>query len=161
MMEIFLFLLALLFATTLVILMIWRQLDHRADRAEMARLIALQPKSPHIFDPAMVADLPSPARRYFEYTILKGTPLFTVADIEMTGQFSLGTKEAPNYMAMTARQVLAAPNGFIWKCLAAKGSCVCPGRIVQAGPGSGLQVSLLWHALERALITQVQHSAAI
>ncbi len=120
-MKIFFLLLVFLFAATLVILMIWRQLDHRADRAEMARLIALQPKSPRVFDPAMVADLPDPARRYFEYTILRGTPLFTVADIEMTGQFSLGTKEAPNYMAMTARQVLAAPNGFVWKMSGGKG----------------------------------------
>ncbi len=120
-MKVFLFLFVFLFAVALVILMIWRQLDHRADRAEMARLIALQPKSPPAFDPAMVVDLPEPARRYFEYTILTGTPLFTVADIEMTGQFSLGTKEVPNYMAMTARQVLAAPNGFIWKMSGGKG----------------------------------------
>lgn len=81
----------------------------------MARLIGLQPITPRTFDPAMVADLPEPARRYFEYTILPGTPLFTVADIRMTGQFSLGTKAAPGYMAMTARQVLGAPNGFVWK----------------------------------------------
>ncbi len=120
-MKVFLFLFVFLFAVALVILMIWRQLDHRADRAEIARLIALQPKSPPVFDPEMVVDLPEPARRYFEYTILTGTPLFTVADIEMTGQFSLGTKEAPNYMAMTAWQVLAAPNGFIWKMSGGKG----------------------------------------
>ncbi|WP_456390547.1 DUF6544 family protein [Profundibacter sp.] len=110
-----------LFAAALVVLMIWRQLDHRADRAEMARLIALQPKSPRVFDPAMVVDLPDPARRYFEYTIRTGTPLFTVADIEMTGQLSLGTKEAPNYMVMTARQVLGVPNGFVWKMSGGEG----------------------------------------
>lgn len=120
-MKIFFFLFIFLFAAALVGLMIWRQLDHRADRAEMARLIALQPKSPRVFDPVMVADLPGPARRYFEYTILTGTPLFTVADIEMTGQFSLGTKEAPNYMVMTARQVLGVPNGFVWKMSGGKG----------------------------------------
>lgn len=120
-MKTFLFLFAFLFATALVVLMAGRQLDHRADRAEMARLIALQPKSPRLFEPAMVADLPDPARRYFEYSILTGTPLFTVANIEMTGQFSLGAKDAANYMAMTARQVLAAPNGFVWKMSGGKG----------------------------------------
>lgn len=114
MMKIALFI-VFLFAVALMVLALWRQIDHRADRAEIARLIALQPKSPRVFDPAMVADLPDPARRYFEYTIQTGTPLFTVADIEMTGQFSLGTQTTPNYMAMTARQVLAMPDGFVWK----------------------------------------------
>lgn len=120
-MKILFFSVVFLFSAALVVLMIWRQLDHRADRTEMARLIALQPKAPLVFDPAMVADLPDPARRYFEYTILTGTPLLTVADIEMTGQFSLGTKDAPNYMEMTARQVLGVPNGFVWKMSCGKG----------------------------------------
>ena len=33
----------------------------------------------------------------------------------MEGQFSLGTQDAPNYMDMTATQVLAPPEGFVWK----------------------------------------------
>lgn len=111
----------LLIAAVILVLAIWRQLDHRADRTEMARLIGLQPIAPHTFDPAMVASLPDPARRYFEYTILPGTPLYTVADIRMTGQFSLGTKDAPNYTAMTARQILSAPDGFVWKMSAGAG----------------------------------------
>lgn len=32
----------------------------------------------------------------------------------MTGQFCLGPKDSPNYMAMTARQVLSTPDGFVW-----------------------------------------------
>ncbi len=69
----------------------------------------------------MVAELPGPARRFFEFAITPGTPLYTVAEIEMTGRFSLGTKEAPNYMAMTAHQILAAPEGFVWSMSASKG----------------------------------------
>lgn len=102
-------------AIGLVLLFIWRVSDHRADRAEMDRLIALQPQSPTLFSPEMVADLPEPARRYFKFTITEGAPLYTVAQIEMAGRFSLGTKDAPNYMDMSATQVLAAPEGFVWK----------------------------------------------
>ena len=89
-------------------------LDRRADRVEWDRLSALQPEDPILFDPVMVADLPEPARRYFAYTIQPGTPLLPVAIIEMTGQFSLGTKEDPRYQPMEARQILAVPEGFVW-----------------------------------------------
>jgi hypothetical protein len=93
---------------------VWRMTDHRADRRIGARLAATQPASPGRFDPAIVANLPDPARRYFRFAIRPGTPLYTVAEIEMTGRFSLGSKKAPNYMAMQAHQVLAAPEGFVW-----------------------------------------------
>ena len=33
----------------------------------------------------------------------------------MTGLFSLGDKDQPNYMQMRAQQVLASPHGFVWK----------------------------------------------
>ena len=89
-------------------------LDRRADRVEWDRLSALQPEDPIHLDPLMVADLPEPARRYFAYTIQPGTPLLPVAVIEMTGQFSLGTKEDPRYQPMEARQILAVPEGFVW-----------------------------------------------
>jgi uncharacterized protein DUF6544 len=89
-------------------------LDRRADGIEWNRLAALQPMNPKLFDPAMVADIPEPAQRYFTYMIRPGTPLLTVATIEMTGEFSLGTKEEPRYQPMEARQILAAPEGFVW-----------------------------------------------
>lgn len=97
-----------------VALAVLRLLDRRDDRAEWDRLAALQPEAPARFDPQMVADLPEPARRYFAYTIDPGTPLLPVAMIEMTGEFSLGTKEDPRYQPMEARQILAAPEGFVW-----------------------------------------------
>ena len=101
-------------AAGLLALFVLRGLDQRAMTAEWARLAAHQPSEPLRYSPDIVADLPEPARRYFAYTIQPGTPLYTVATIEMTGQFSLGTKEAPNYQPMMARQILAAPHGFVW-----------------------------------------------
>jgi hypothetical protein len=95
-------------------LAVLRQMDQRDDRAEWDRLAALQPQAPDRFDPEMVADLPEPARRYFTYAIDPGTPLLPVAVIEMTGEFSLGTRDDPRYQPMEARQILAAPEGFVW-----------------------------------------------
>jgi hypothetical protein len=93
----------------------WRRQDHRTDRAAIHRLTATQPAAPARFDPAMVADLPEPARRYFLYAIQPGTLLWTVASITMVGRFGMGTKANPNYLDMTATQTLAMPTGFVWK----------------------------------------------
>lgn len=95
----------------LVVLLI---MDRRADRAEWARLVAVQPEDPPVFTHALLAGLPEPAQRYFRYTIAPGTPLLPVAEIDMTGRFSLGTRENPAYRPMKARQILAAPEGFVW-----------------------------------------------
>ena len=96
---------------SLVILSI---VDRRADRTEWRRLAALQPRDPGRFELEMVADLPEPARRYFAYTIRPGAPIRPVAEIDMRGRFSLGTKQDPRYQPMEARQILAAPEGFVW-----------------------------------------------
>lgn len=117
----------LLIAAILLALTIWRQMDHRAYREEMDRLIALQPNDPSFFTAAIVADLPEPARRYFTYAISEGTPLWTVAEIEMQGRFSLGSRDAPNYMTMNAVQVLAAPHGFVWKMSGGSGLMLLSG----------------------------------
>ena len=96
-------------------LLLIRLLDWRADHAEWLRLAALQPANLMRFDPAMTADLPEPAQRFFKFAIAPGAPLWSVVEIDMSGQFSLGTKEAPNYRRMLARQILAAPHGFVWR----------------------------------------------
>ncbi len=107
---------SLLVAIGLVVLslLVLLVFDRRADRAEWHRLAALQPDTPKIFTPELVADLPEPARQYFGYTIRPSAPLLPVAEIDMRGQFSLGTKEAPKYQPMEARQILAVPEGFVW-----------------------------------------------
>lgn len=92
-----------------------RLYDGRAERAEWRRLRALQPRQPPRFEPGRVAGLPEPARRYFGYVIEPGAHLWTVGEIEMDGQFSLGTRARPGYRPMRARQILAAPHGFVWR----------------------------------------------
>ena len=101
-----------LFLLSLIALRLW---DERVERVEWARLAASQPPNPAQYDPVMVADLPEPVQRFFNFAIKPGTPLLTVAEIDMGGEFSLGTRDAPNYQLMNAKQILAAPTGFVWK----------------------------------------------
>ena len=91
-----------------------RVLDARDDRAQWRRLAALQPADPVRFDRCMVEGLPEPARRFFGFAIAPGTPLLTVGEIHMGGEFSLGPPDRPVYQPMDARQILAAPEGFLW-----------------------------------------------
>ena len=114
-------LIGLMLCLTLLTLLILGQLDHRRDRAEMDRLINTESLPVKRFNIDMVESLPEPARRFFRYTINDGALLYTVADIHMQGKFSLGDKDSPNYMPMSARQILAAPAGFIWKTKVGKG----------------------------------------
>lgn len=111
------FLYALLTILVLLIcsLLLLRLADWRADQAEWKQLSSLQPANPVLYDSSMVADLPEPARRFFNFAIAPGTPLYTVAEIDMGGQFSLGSQEKPGYQPMQAQQILAAPHGFVWR----------------------------------------------
>ena len=96
----------------LLALRLW---DVYRDRHEWRRLLATQSPSPLKYDASMVADLPEPVRRFFNYVIMPGTRLKTVAEIKMTGEFGLGNTDKPKYRRMAARQVLAAPAGFVWQ----------------------------------------------
>lgn len=78
----------------------------------------------------MVADLPEPAQRFFNFAITPGTPLLPVCEIEMEGQFSLGTRDNPNYQTVEADQILAAPHGFVWRLH-------LPGMLPVSGSDSG------------------------
>lgn len=89
--------------------------DACADQSEWAALRSLQPANPQRFQLSMVAELPAPARRYFEFVIAPGSPLLTVAELTMSGQFSLGKRASPHYQAMEACQILAVPRGFVWQ----------------------------------------------
>lgn len=104
----------------------WRWADARAARGAWAELAA----EPHAllerFDPAMVEGLPEPAARFLRFAIAPGAPLAAAAEIDMRGELGLGTKEAPGYRPMRARQILAAPHGLVWRVRAGDG----PGRIV-------------------------------
>jgi len=107
-----------LLAVAIAALALWRTSDIRADQAAWQQLAASQSDSPGRFEPSMVSDLPGPARRYFEFAIEPGTPLATVAVIEMKGEFGMGDREQPNYQPMRAEQILAPPQGFVWRVTA-------------------------------------------
>lgn len=102
-------------------LWLWRQFDHQADTAEAERLRQWQPVAPARFTPDLIAHLPEPARRYFHYVILPDTPLYTVADIEMRGQFGMGGPANPSYIDIHAWQTLAPPQGFVWSVTTERG----------------------------------------
>jgi hypothetical protein len=96
----------------LIALRLW---DAYRDQIEWRRLLATQPLAPTVYDPSMVKDLPESVRRFFNYAILPGTRLKTVAEISMSGEFGFGNQNRPNYRRMIARQLLASPTGFLWK----------------------------------------------
>lgn len=93
-----------------------RQYRARTAEAEAAwaDILAQTTGSVAVYDPAMVADLPEIAQRYFAHAIAPGTPLHTTVMLEMDGSFHLGKKDAPQTYAMTARQILAPPDQFVW-----------------------------------------------
>ncbi|MGQ4879321.1 DUF6544 family protein [Billgrantia sp. LNSP4103-1] len=98
----------------IVTMQAWRLADNHATEKAWAWLQSQAPATVETFDPAMVEGLPDAARRYFLFTIATGTPLKRVSEIRMSGEIGLGTKEAPGYRPMRARQLLAPPYGFIW-----------------------------------------------
>ena len=108
-------------AVSICALFLWCQFEYRKDSHTFSTLFLMQPTDPPRYSKEMVDDLPEPVRRYFNRSIMPGTPLYSVAEIEMTGEFSLGTKDDPDYMQMSARQALAAPRGFIWTVKLGKG----------------------------------------
>jgi len=89
---------------------------HSRDKAQAERvwaaLEAARDADPLTYDPAMVADLPEIARRYFARAIAPGTPLHRSVRLEMEGSFIMNGNEMP----MHARQILAPPaQGFVWQ----------------------------------------------
>jgi hypothetical protein len=88
---------------------------------------------PERFDPALVAGLPEPARRFFRFAIVPGARLTTVAEIRMEGELSLRSKQDPRYAPMRAQQVLAAAHGFIWRVAVGRGAMRVAGSDAMVG----------------------------
>jgi len=64
---------------------------------------------PAAFDPAMVAGLPEPVRRYLTHAIAPGTPLWQSVEVSMTGHIKIGA-----WRRFTATQAVAPRLGYIW-----------------------------------------------
>ena len=110
---------ALLLLTVLAVVVLaglaLRWSDRRKDAIVWAGLRARQARNPARFDPAVLDGLPEPVQRYFRFAIAPGTRLFPLAEIDMQGDFGPGSRDAPNYAPMVARQILCAPHGFVWQ----------------------------------------------
>jgi hypothetical protein len=117
--------------------------ERDAGQAWQQLLTTRVPGLPDRYDPALVASLPEPARRFFAFAIQPGARISTVAEITMGGELSLGSKEDPKYMPMQARQVLAAPAGFIWELDAGQGAMRVSGSDGMAGERSWTRFWLL------------------
>ena len=62
------------------------------------------------FDPAQLAALPEPVRRYLQHAIIPGTPLASAVRLRMHGEIKL-----KRWYAFTAEQVIYWSRGFIWQ----------------------------------------------
>ena len=99
----------------LVALIVWRLSDVLRASAAWTRLASLADPSPRHFDPAVTADLPEPARRYFAYSIAPGTALARVVELTMEGDIGLGDARDPKRQPIRARQILVPPEGLVWR----------------------------------------------
>jgi hypothetical protein len=71
-------------------------------------------QSDSIYSPAMVAQLPEIAQRYFNHAIAPGTPIKNIVELDMAGTFLLGDKSSYQTYSMEARQILHPPSEFVW-----------------------------------------------
>lgn len=131
----------LLCVALVVGLLTWHWLDRRHATRSWRRLVRTARRPAENFNSAMVDQLPEPVQRFFSYTIRPGTPLRTVAEIRMTGEFGLGTRNKPHFLPMRAEQLLAAPGGLVWKLDAGRGALRVSGS---DGFESGTSWSRFW-----------------
>lgn len=96
---------------------ILRLLDSNYEKSAWRQLSGGDLEEASKFDPAMIANLPEPAKRFFQFSIATETPLKPVVEISMDGTLNLGTIDAPNSMNMKAEQIIA-PRGFVWRVMA-------------------------------------------
>lgn len=69
------------------------------------------PASTERFDPARIAHLPEPARRYLAHAVAPGAPLATAARLRMRGEIKLKQDWHP----FQAEQVIRWGRGFVWR----------------------------------------------
>ena len=133
-----------LIGLTLAVLQALRLADRRRAERLRARLLARSCARPPRFDPAMVRDLPEPARRYFLHAIAPGARLDAAVEIGLAGQIGLGDRSSPRYLPMRARQILAPPEGFVWQAEAGSGPIHLSGFDGYAGGVAWTRFWLCW-----------------
>ena len=68
------------------------------------------------FEPAQLADLPEPVRRYLQHAIAPGTPLASVVRLRMHGEIKI-----KRWYPFSAEQMICWSRGFIWQAAARMG----------------------------------------
>jgi hypothetical protein len=108
------------------------------DRVVRKRARALLPSpSNETFDPAMVADLPEPVKRYFLHALAPGTPLEPGARLTARGQMRLSKDDA--WRPMEAVSLLCPPRGFVWKARVGSGRSRFAGYDWLEGEDAGVE----------------------
>lgn len=90
-----------------------RRVHHERRVARIRTALKARREEGKTFHAAMVSDLPEPVQRYFLHAIEPGTPLASQVTLRMTG--SISTDKGKSWMPLTAEQVLAPWQGFVWK----------------------------------------------
>jgi hypothetical protein len=93
----------------------WYLSDQRAAVRLWKTLAAGPNAGTPLFSDSMLVGLPEAAQRYFRFSIQPGTPLHTIAEISMSGELGLGNQSSPRYQRMRAQQILAPPQGLVWR----------------------------------------------
>lgn len=140
---VFLLIFVLVLMSVVFALQAWRAVDALGSAEKGRRLAARATGEPTHFDPAMVDDLPAPARRFLVHAIQPGTPIRPVAKLRMHGEIGLGTQSAPAYQQIKASEVLALPHGFVFRVDAGRGLLRLSGSDGLAGTESWSRFWLL------------------
>jgi len=96
------------------------------------------------FDPQSLASLPEPAQRYLRHAIAPGTPLAASVVVQMEGR--IGLEPGGDKLPFRAEQILAVPNGLIWKASVGDGAVRISGDDRYAAGEGGMRW-YLWHVV--------------
>ena len=134
-----------------------RLLSERGARAAWAEL-TLEGRG-ETFDPAVVARLPAPAQRFLLRAIQPGAALARSVELRMHGDVRLAPDRDPT--PMRAEEILAPPEGFVWRARTESGRMRIQG-FDRYARGQGEMRWLLWGLIPvmRATGDDVTRSAA-
>ncbi|MBZ2184117.1 MAG: hypothetical protein K7J46_05345 [Bryobacter sp.] len=94
---------------------IWRAgLNWRSETASLRRQLLSAATPAGLYDPAMLAPLPAPVRRYLELALSPGQPLVKAAELTHSGSFNMG-QDQPNWKPFSSSQLsVTSRPGFDW-----------------------------------------------